>query len=282
MLEMLQLDFVRYALLSSSLVGLICSYLGVYVVLRRIVFVGIALAQMSALGVAAAIYMDRNPTTFAVLFTIIGVAIFAPNYGGKRFSPEAIIGIGFVASWAFAILILSKAAHGEADMLNLVRGNILGVTGEDILSLFYVIIPVFIVHILFYKHFLFVSFDPEMAAALGIKTGWWNFLFYITLGVVVATSIKTAGVLLTFAFLLLPAITAISLADSMKANLIISGLAAIISSLAGVYISVKMDLPTGPAIVAICFILFLTVYFIKFVIDKIKLLLKNKAKSVIE
>ena len=273
MTDLLQLDFVRYALISSSLIGLLCSYMGVFVVLRRIVFVGIALAQVSALGVAAAIYFHQDPTTFALIFTIIGVAIFAPDYGGKRFPKEAIIGIGFAASWAFAILVLSKAAHGEADMLNLVRGNILGTTDRDIYQLLYVIVPVAILHLLFYKQFLFVSFDSEMASTLGVKSGFWNFLFYLMLGLVVSVAIKTAGVLLTFSFLLLPAVTALSVGNSMKANIIFSGLAAILSSLAGVYFSVQMDLPTGPAIVGVSFIIFMIVYSGKFLFDKARVLI---------
>lgn len=260
---------MRFALISSALIGIVCSYLGVFVVLRRIVFVGIALAQISALGVATAEFFDKDPMMFALLFTIIGVTIFAPRYGGKRLPTEAIIGIGFAAAWAFSILILAKAAHGEAHKLHLIRGNILGATGNDIMSLLYVFLPVAAVHGLFYKQFLFVSFDSEMASTLGIKSGFWNFLFYLTLGLVVAVSIKVAGVLLTFAFLLLPAVTALSIANSMRSNLVISGIAAIIASLAGCMISVQMDLPTGPTIVGCSFVLFVVVFGFKFIFDKI-------------
>lgn len=276
MLEMLQLDFVRFALISSSLIGLICSYMGVFVVLRRIIFVGIALAQVSALGVAAAMYFDQDPTTFALLFTIAGVVVFAPNYGGKRFPREAIIGIGFAASWAFAILVLSKAAHGEADMLNLVRGNILGTTHRDIENLLYVIIPVAGFHLLFYRQFLFVSFDSVMASTLGVKSGFWDFLFYLLLGLVVSVAIKTAGVLLTFSFLLLPTVTALTLGNSMRANFILSGVAVIIATLAGVYLSVLMDLPTGPAIAGVSSVLFVLVYLGRFIAEKVISLMINQ------
>lgn len=255
MLEIFQLPFMKSALISSILIGLMCSYLGIFVVLRRIIFVGIALAQMSALGVAAAVYFDKDPTIFALLFTIIGVILFAPSYGGKKLPVEAFIGIGFAASWAVAILILSKAANGEADMLNLVRGNILGTTSADITLLITVFLAAAAIFTLFYKNFLFISFDSEMAKTLGVKSGFWNFLFYLILGIVVAVSIRVAGVLLTFSFLLIPAVTALNLEKGMKTSFICSLLFSIAASAAGLISSFYYDLPTGPAIVGASFLL---------------------------
>ncbi|MCE1248752.1 MAG: metal ABC transporter permease [Firmicutes bacterium] len=270
MSELFQPEFMRFALISSSLIGLVCSWLGVYVVLRRIVFVGVALAQMSALGVAVGALLDKDPVTFAMIFTIIGVVIFAPEYGGKKIPAEAVIGIGFVASWAFTILVFSKVAHGESDMVNMIQGNILGATERDIDSLLMVLLPVSAIHILFYKQFLFVSFDSEMAGTLGVKSGLWNFIFYLTLGIVVAVSIKVAGVLLVFAFLLLPAVTALLAGKSMKLSFALAALSAVISSVTGLIISFKADLPTGPAIAGTLFVLMLLTAIIAFIIGKIR------------
>ncbi|MFP4499189.1 MAG: metal ABC transporter permease [Vulcanimicrobiota bacterium] len=257
MFEVFQFEFMRYALASSLLIGLTCSYLGLFVVLRKIIFVGIALAQISALGVAVAIFTDQNPTLFALLFTIVGVLIFAPNYGGRRLSPEAIIGVGFAASWAIAILVLSKAAHGEANMLNLVRGNVLSAGKNDLAHLLAVFIPVTIMHVFFYKNFLFTSFDPEMASTLNISSQTWNFLFYLSLGLVVAISIKVAGVLLTFSFLLLPAVTALMMGNNMRTNIILTLVSAVIAAFIGLVISFQADLPTGPTVVGVSFAIFI-------------------------
>jgi ABC-type Mn2+/Zn2+ transport system permease subunit len=259
MLEMFKLPFMQAALAASCLIGLMCSFLGVYVVLRRIVFAGIALAQMSALGVAVAIYWDKNPALFAFLFTLVGIIVLSPGYGKRIIPPEAVIGIAFVASWAFAILILSKAAHGEADMVNLLQGNILGATREDIIQLLIVFVPVAAIHVLFYRQFLFTSFDPEMAQTLGMKSPLWSFLFFVTLGLVVAVSMKVSGVLLTFSFLVVPSVAALLAGSSMRANFIFSIATALASAVLGIMLSYRLDLPTGPSIVGVNFILFLVI-----------------------
>lgn len=261
--EMFKLPFMQVSLAVSCIIGLMCSFLGVYVVLRRIVFIGIALAQMSALGVAVAVYWDQNPALFAFFFTILGIVILSPGYGKKRIPPEAIIGIAFVASWAFSILILSKAAHGEADMLNLLQGNILGATKEDIIQLLAICIPVTAVHVLFYRQFLFTSFDPEMAQTLGIRSLFWSYLFFITLGLVVAVSMKVSGVLLTFSFLVMPSVAAILVGNSMRANFILSALTAVVSAILGIILSYTLDLPTGPSVVGVNFLLFLLIAALK-------------------
>lgn len=267
-MDILQMEFVRFALISSELIGVICSYIGVFVVLKRIIFVGIALAQISALGVATAVYLEKDPTLYAFLFTIVGVIILAPNYGGKRFPPEAILGICFAASWAFAILLLSKAAHGEASMLDLVRGNILGTTDKDIRSLLIIFIPSIIIYLVFYKQFLFALYDHEMADTLGMNSKLWIFIFYLLLGLVVSVSIKTAGVLLTFTLLIIPAVTALSIGNSLKSCILISILFSLLACILGCIYSVKLDFPTGPAIAACCFLIFIIANIIKFTIKK--------------
>ena len=257
--DMFQLPFMKMALAAASLVGVFFSYLGVMVILRRIVFVGIALAQMSALGVAVAIFLEKDPTLFALGFTIIGVLLFAPDYGGKTIPREVFIGVGFAAAWALAILILSKASHGEASMLNLVRGNVLATTMKDLKYLAIVLGGVGIVHLVFYRSFLFSSFDPEMARTLKIPSGFWNFLFYLTLGIAVAAAIKVTGVLLTFAFLLLPGATALSLNRGLKVSYIVAAISALIASSVGLVFSFSHDLPTGPSIVAVSLVIFIVV-----------------------
>ena len=145
-------------------------------------------------------------------------------------------------------------------MLNLVQGNILGTTWEDVHHLLYVMVPVAIIHIVLYRKILFTSFDSETATTLGIKAHVFNFLFYLTLALVVAGSIKVCGVLLTFSFLMIPAAIALVLGRSMIVNIVISIGAALISCFAGIVLSFKMDLPTGPAIVGVLFLIFFVVF----------------------
>jgi len=148
-------------------------------------------------------------------------------------------------------------------MLNLLQGNILGATRKDIIHLLCVFIPIAVIHTLFYRQFLFTSFDPEMASTLRVKSSWWIFLFFITLGLVVAVSIKVSGVLLTFSFLVMPSVVAIIIGNSMGTNFILSAITALASAFLGLIVSYKLDLPTAPAIVGVNFVLFILVVIIK-------------------
>ena len=250
--EILSQSFMRTALAAGSLVALVCSYLGTYVVLRRIIFVSIALAAISSLGVAVAVFSGQNPMLFSFIFALIGVCIFSPHSVEKKLPRESIIGLSYVFASALAILFLSKSARGEGDMLNLIFGNILSISSKDIVHLLTVLIPVGIIHLAFYKEFIFSAYDPEMAEALGMKVGFWNFLFYLTLGAVVAVSIHITGVMLVFTFLVVPAMFALKLVDSIKLSIGVSLAVALLSTWIGLFLSFVWDMPTASLIIAFC------------------------------
>ena len=250
----------REALYGALVIAVACSVLGVYVVLRRIVFVGAALAQLSSAGIALALFlsgagivsgMAGHPTAFALAFALAG-AIFFGLGGGQRAGvpPDATIGVGYAVAAAAGILLISKAKSGEAHDIFL-SGNILGITREDTLVLLAITIPVLVAHALFYKEFLFVSFDRETARTLGYRVTFWNLLLYFTLGLVIAFAMQFAGVMLVFDFLVLPAVTGLLLARSMAGIFTVSVISAVVAAVAGFSLSVPFDLPSGPAIIAV-------------------------------
>lgn len=249
--EIFRETFMMLALGSSLAIGAVCSWLGLLVVLRRIVFVGVALAQFSSLGLAVAAYFQLDYLTFSLLFTVLGVIVIAPGGLARKLPPDSMVGIGFAFAWAFSVLVLSKAAHGDAELLTLMKGNILGTTPQDLATLSVVLGPVLLVHILFFKEFLYVSFDPDMAQTQRVPVRFWNTLFYLTLGVTIAFSMKLAGVLLTFSYFLFPAAFSLLVAQRVKVNLAISVAVSLAASFAGVVFSYVADLPTGPTIVAV-------------------------------
>ncbi len=277
MIDILMLPFIQTALLSGMLAGLTCSYLGVFVVLRRIVFIGIALAQISALGVACGVYLEKDPCLFSFVFTVIGVVILSAQSIYKRLTAEALIGVSFASAWAFSILILSKAAHGEADMLTIVQGNILGASFHDIQHLLYVFIPTLIIHAVFYRNFIFSAFDPETAKTMGINSGFWNFLFFLTLGVCISEAISVCGVLLTFSLLLIPPACGVVIGKSMKSDFIISALVAAICVFSGIMLSFVWDLPTGPSITGVLAVIFCLILFLSGLFSKLQ---KKKSLEV--
>ena len=248
------------ALYGALVIALACSVIGVYVVLRRIVFVGAALAELSSAGIALAYFLGgagmalglaTHPIAISLLVTLLGVVFFATGAGSRsRVSPDATLGVVYAVAAAAGILLIAKAAHGEVHDIFLM-GNILGITAKDTLVLIAVAVPVLLVHTVFYKEFLFVSFDPETARTLGYRVTVWNLLLYLTLGLVIAFAMQFAGVLLVFNFLVLPAVTGLLLSRSMAGAFawsVVSGLAA---AVIGFSLSVPFDLPSGPAIVAV-------------------------------
>jgi zinc transport system permease protein len=249
----------RDALYGALVIALVCSALGVYVVLRRIVFVGASLAQMSTLGIAISFWLagvgvagvvTTRPVILSLLATLLGVVFFAMGMRRARIPADARIGVAYVVAGALAILFIAKAAVGEAHDIFL-QGNILGITRGDWLVLLGVSVPVLLVHVLFYKEFLFISFDQETARTLGYRVERWTLLLYLTIGLAIAFAMQFAGLMLVFDFLVLPAVTGLLLARGMAgvfAWAIGAGLAA---AVIGFSLSVPFDLPTGPAIVTV-------------------------------
>jgi len=250
----------REALYGALIIGIGCAVLGVYVVLRRIVFVGAALAQVSSAGIALAIWLaglglfgtsHAYTIGLSLVVTLAGALFFGGGGGGRRFlHHEASIGVTYAVAGALGILLIAKAASGEAHDIFL-QGNILGITRHDTLEMLAVVGPVLLLHFVLAKEFLFVSFDPETAQTLGFRVTRWNLLLYFSIGVVIAFAIQSAGVLLVFNFLVLPAVTGLMLARSVREAFIYSIGAAILASVIGFSLSIPFDLPTGPAIIAI-------------------------------
>jgi len=119
--------------------------------------------------VAVAVYFEKNPILFSIIFAIAGVLLLEPISRSRRFPPDAATGIGLAGAWALAILFLAKAPHGDVELLELMQGNILGVTNRDIYLLLLVLLPLEALYILFFKETLFASFDGETAGAMGIR-----------------------------------------------------------------------------------------------------------------
>lgn len=249
----------REAVYGTLIIAVTCGVLGVWVVLRRIVFVGAALAQLSSAGIALALILAgaglvrgplAEPLLFAVVVALLGAVAFGLGTRRALVPPDATIGVTYAVAGALGVLLISKAVAGEAHDLFL-NGNILGITRRDTIEQLVIGVPVLLIHGVFYKEFLFVSFDPETARAMGYRVDRWNLLLYFTLGLVIAFAIQTAGVLVVFNFLVLPAVTGLLLSRTMRGMFmwaVASGAAAVVI---GFVASIPFDLPTGSAIIAV-------------------------------
>jgi zinc transport system permease protein len=248
----------REALYGSLIIAITCSLLGVYVVLRRIVFVGAALAQVSSAGIALAYWLAghgvatalaQHPEALSLAATLASVSFFAGPLRGP-IPPDARIGVWYAVAAAAGILLIAKSAVGEAHDIFL-QGNILGITRLDTIELLVASAPVVAGHFVFEKELLFTSFDRETARTLGYRVGRWDLSFYLVLGFVISISMQFAGVLLVFNFLVLPAVTGLLLARSMSGTFAISIGAGILAAVTGFALSIPFDLPTGPTMIAV-------------------------------
>lgn len=250
-MDIFKIEFMQHALFTGLLVGVMCSFLGVYIVLRRIVFVGASLAQISSTGFAIGIIFEMNPVVSALAITMVGVVWFAFNLNSKKIPQDSTLALGYILASASAILILSKHPKGDADLMGLLFGNILTITSDQIYVLLAALILLGSVHLIFFKEFLFVSFDPEMSETMGFRPQVWNVLFYVTVGILISLAIKSAGVLLVFGLLVLPPITALLITEKMNRVFIGSVVIAVLSIPAGLYLSFIQDIPSAPTIIAL-------------------------------
>ena len=254
-----QIDFIRHALFAGILVALMCAFLGVYVVLKRIVFVGVALAELSSAGIAVGLWLGFSPIIGAMLLVLFGVTMFAVRWSPRRVPSESIIGIVYSVAGALAILCIAKSAQGESHMLKLLQGDILTISPEETMQMLGIFSVVAVIHALFSKEFLLVSFDRDAASTMGYNAARWDFLLYLTIGVVISFSIRATGVLMATTMLIIPAVTSLLLAQRMRQVWPLTMLFGVLPVILGLHLSFLMDLPSSAVIVALSFLLLLPV-----------------------
>ena len=252
MFEMFNLEFMVQAFVVSLIIGLLLSYLGVHVVGRGIVFVDLALGQISSLGVAFSDYIGKGQTSIPIIFTLVGAFLMSLiRINDKRLKLEAIIGIIYAIASAVTVLLISKTPHGDSDIQEVLFGNILAVSWEQITTIGIVFSIIALLHLVFYKKFFALTKAFEEGESEKIK--WfsvWNFLFYTSIGLAIVFAVRTSGVIPVFSYLIIPSVSAILL---FRKNVSVIAVATIISILGGyfgLYLSFSYDFPAGSSIVA--------------------------------
>ncbi len=249
-------EVMKWPLAASLLFPPLLVYLGLHVVKREVIFVDLALAQVATLGTCVALLMgyhfdDRVTFWISLGVTFIGAAFFSWTRSTEKgpVPQEAIIGITFVVAAAGVILLLSRVAGGKEELEHLLTGDILNVTKGEIGQRTLVFAALGAFYAAFHQRFVLISSEPEKAFAEGVRVRLWDFLFYAAFALVVVSFVRLAGVLLTFAYLIVPAVCGTMLAQQWIRRLAIGWIVAAMASLLGLWMSYRMDLPTGAAIV---------------------------------
>jgi len=250
-------EFLWAPFLACLVLTAIHVYLGLHVLARGVIFVDLALAQVAALGVTIAFLAGHAIQSeaaywYALAFTLGGAALFAASRARRAPVPqEAIIGIVYAVSAAAAVLVVDRAPQGGEHIKQILVGSILTVTPAEVGTLALLYAPIGVLHWLVRRPLLEISFDPEGAGARRAVRAW-DFVFYASFGVVFTSSVRLAGVLLVFAYLIVPATAAAALARSARGRLLVGWALGILVSIAGLVASWTWDLPTG-AIVVVTF-----------------------------
>ena len=247
-------EFLWAPFLACLVLTAIHVYLGLHVLARGVIFVDLALAQTAALGVTIAFLAGHAIQSdaaywYALAFTLAGAALFAASRTRRGPVPqEAIIGIVYVVSAAAAVLVVDRAPQGGEHIKQILVGSILTVTPAEVAALALLYAPIGAVHWLIRRPLLEISFDPDGAGAQRAVRAW-DFVFYASFGVVVTSSVRLAGVLLVFAYLIVPATAAAALTSSVRGRLLAGWSLGVLVSASGLAASWRWDLPTGATVV---------------------------------
>jgi ABC-type Mn2+/Zn2+ transport system permease subunit len=264
--EILSPSFLlRDALIGSVLVGLVCPLVGIYFVLRRMVFLGVALPQVSAAGIACSFlgyrlimgpheHGESSERTIALVgsiaFTLLALTLLAALERARQ-SVEVRIGVTYAMAASATILFLAADPYAEAHLVSILKGDILATTRSSLALVETVFAVIVVALLVFRRELLLVSFDRDMAAVLGFRIRLWDTLLYLLIGVTISLGVMTAGPVVTFGFLLVPAVTVRLFVRRMLTFSIASSVLGGATAFIGFACAYRYDLPLGPAEVAI-------------------------------
>ena len=257
-------------LFAGVLAAALLSYLGVFVVLKRMVFVSAALSEVSGVGVAFAFYVSAvagvdphthhfgipillDPTWFSLLFACLAGVLFSLRPGHRKLAPETVVGIGYIAASALVLAILNspriaQEAHAVGDIL---FGNAVTVPFSQIEALLAVGAVGLLIHALFFKELLFVSYDSETAVVQGVGVLRYELVLNLVIAVIISVATRAVGALPVFAFTVVPAAAALMVTERLRTTIALSVAIGIVSAAVGYYVSWVESLPTGASMVIV-------------------------------
>jgi ABC-type Mn2+/Zn2+ transport system permease subunit len=262
MIEILSSAFMQKALFVGILVSLISGLLSVFVVLRKMSFIGVGISHAAFGGVAIGFFTGANPIVTALFYSIaVALGIEFVSRKGKV-SEDASIGIFFASSMALGIVLISLSKEYNIDLFGYLFGNILAITdGEVILTLFTTVLVTGGL-LLFLKEIFLITYNEELARVSGIPVRAINTLFLIVLSVSIVISMKIVGIILVSALLVIPGATAQLLTRNLYSMIVTSCGAAVLSTVLGLFLSYELDIAPGGSIVLTATVLFfLALYF---------------------
>lgn len=262
------LPILQNGVLACTITALVCSFLGVYVILKRMVFIAAALSQVSSLGIAAALMLatvlgisigaegapawaSALPMVFAILFSCAAASLLAAHHTERRLSRESLLGVAYAVPGSLVLLVLDKMGGATHDIDNLLFGNAVFISTAQLVFLAIVASLVLFLHWLFYKEFIFVAFDYETAKAAGMQTLLFNQALLYSIAIMISAAINAIGALPVFSFMVIPPASALMLAGNLTQAFVLATLFGGATALIGFYLSFEFSLPTGATLIVV-------------------------------
>lgn len=255
-MDILVYPFMQRALVAALLIGPLCAFLGVFVILRQMAFFCDAIAHAALTGIALGLLLQIHPLAVLVIFSLAVAAAIVFTFERTALSRDTIIGVYFSGALAFGVLVLNAMEGYPIDLMAFLFGDILAVGPLDLLIVGGLTVVVVAVVMARLRPLVLLTLNPDLARAEGLPVRMYHYLFVCLLALVVTAGLKVVGIILVSALIVIPPAAARNVAQTFSAMLALSALLGLVSSLTGVVASYQLDTPTGPTIVMVCVVIF--------------------------
>jgi zinc transport system permease protein len=256
-LEILQLGFIQRALISGIAVAVICSAVGLFLVLRRHSLFGDALSHMAFGGIAVGLFTNIYPIWTAIVVSVLAALGITKLRQSTKIPPDATVAVMLSGGLALGIVLISFSGGFNVDLFSFLFGSILLVSSEEVIMILALAAGIMAVLLPFYKKLIYITFDEEQAKVSGLQVSKLNYLFIVLASIAVIASIRLVGILLISSLIVIPNITAMMFGKGFKKTAAISGAVAVFSVVSGISISYVANIATGGTIVLILVVIFL-------------------------
>lgn len=241
------------AVIAGAVTAIVCACLGVFVILKRVVFIGITLSHVAAAGVAAAMVTGISPFLGAAIFTLVTVTVLAFPFETRRVPRDAVLGAVFVLAAGLSILIVAKSGFGLAEVRSVLYGDLILTKRSDLTVILATLLPILVFLALFRRPILYTFADREAASVMGIRVFLWELAYFYLLGLCVSVASKVGGALLVFAYLVLPPSAALLLSRRLWLVVLFSVVISLLCTGVGMYAAFRWDHPTNNVIAVATF-----------------------------
>jgi len=264
------LNLFPNALISGVTMAMVCSLVGVFVVLKRIVFISITLSETAACGIAAAMLLNLPPLFGAVVLTAAVVAFLSLHFETSRIPRDTVLGVIFLSASALSVLLVSKSGFGLQEIKVMLYGDLILAGPVDRNIILLTGVPVFIFTLVFIRPIFYTFLDPEASRVMGVSCRFWELSFFFLLGLIVSATSKIGGVLLVFCYLVAPPATALLLVRSITAVLFLAPMVGIIATLGGLTLAYRADWPGNQTIILVACMLLTATWAMRKILCRLK------------